>query len=149
MKNKREAEVKSLNRLSIIRVDAIPPSVNHYKIPIASVYYENGRPKARIVGFRLTHEAKQFQTLMALACRGVKRVYGKSFEIEIEIVMGPKQRGDWDNFTKVVCDPIADLGMLRSEKKGEPMSDAHIKRGQVVLYRGESPRTTIYLIGVA
>lgn len=149
MKNSTEPEVKPLNRLTIIQVYAIPPSVNHYKVPIASLYYDNGRRKARISGFRRTREAKNFEDLIAIACRGSEPVYGREFEIEIEVTLGPKQRGDWDNFTKVVCDSIAKMGMLRNQKNGKPMSDAHITRGEVVKERGERSMATITLIGVS
>lgn len=121
---------------SVIKVNGIPPSVNNYvRHTRAGIHYK-------------TPKAKLWETMVALACRRAHPVYGTTFEIEITIMFGKGERGDWDNFGKVVCDPIAKCGMLRNVKTGKPMSDAHIKRGTVILERGEKSMTTIELIGV-
>ena len=134
---RREAEVKSLNRMSIIRVDAIPPTVNHYV-----KHTRNGRHYK-------TQEARTFAELLALSARGAEAVFGSEFQVEIEISMGKGQKGDIDNFPKVVLDSLAKLEMLRNGKNGRPMSDSHVTRLEITKERGESPRTTITLIGVA
>ena len=124
------------NRYSVIRVEGIPPTVNHYvKHTRLGIHYKTTR-------------ARSWEQKVALACRGVAPVYGKTFEIEITVMFGKGERGDWDNFGKVVCDPIAKCGMLRNVKTGKPMSDAHIKRGTVHLDRGEKSMTTIEIFGV-
>lgn len=136
MKPCREAEVKALNRLSIIRVDAIPPSVNTYVR-----HRRDGRhyKKAGV---------EDFAQMVGFACSRSNPVFGSQFEIEIEVIYANGMTSDVDNLPKVCVDSVARAGMLRNEKNGRPMSDSHVTRLEITKERGESPRTTIYLIGV-
>lgn len=121
---------------SVIRVDAIPPGVNHYvKHTRSGIHYIDAK-------------AKRFKELLAVSCAGVSPVYGRTFEVEIDVSLGKGERGDVDGFPKLVLDVISRRGMLRNMKTGEPMSDAHVTRLTVTKERGEKSMTTIEIIGV-
>lgn len=92
-------------------IPGIPPSVNHYK--------RGGRG-----GWGKTPEAVKFQDDIGTLLRG-RHVVGKAFSVVIEINLGPKQKGDVDNFPKVVLDGLAKHGAFR-DKKGKHLSDSHV-----------------------
>lgn len=93
----------------------LPPSVNHY--------IDHGR------GHRLTAPAKawrdSFLAMLPASARGAF-VTGERFAASIRIVPGPGQRGDIDNYSKLILDCIAKAGMLRNPH-GAELSDAHFK----------------------
>jgi crossover junction endodeoxyribonuclease RusA len=123
------------NLYTVIHLDCIPPSVN--------TYVRHTRNGAH---YR-TDKAKSFADELALKCTPSSRVYGVAFEVEISITLGPHEKGDIDNFPKVVLDSIARRGMFRN-MKGEPMSDSHVTRLTVSKERGERSHTMIEVIGV-
>lgn len=106
-------------------VPAVPPSLNHYvKHTRMGIHYK-------------TAEAKKFEELLALYA-GDRR--GKKFEatsIVLEIVLGPKMRGDVDNFPKVVLDSMVKCGVIRS--------DASITHLTVTKCRGAEAKTSIWI----
>lgn len=100
-------------------VPLVPPSVNHYK-----VRYRNGRTV-------VSKEAIAFKGAVALFIRG-EYVQAKRFSVTIRITLGKGDRGDWDNFPKLVGDGLAAAGAFR-DLKGKWLSDAHVRDGRVIL----------------
>jgi Holliday junction resolvase RusA-like endonuclease len=91
-----------LKNLELI-VPGIPPSVNHY------VQHSRGRH------FR-TPEALRFQDDLAIMARGRCVGTGKCrYSVEIEIQLGPKQKGDIDNFPKCVLDGLVIARVIHSD----------------------------------
>ena len=104
-------------------VPLVPPSVNHYK-----VRYRNGNTV-------VSKEASAFKDAVAIYLRG-QYVLAERFALTIRITLGQKDRGDWDNFPKLVGDALAAAGAFRKSKgkhRGELLSDAHVKDGRVIL----------------
>ena len=98
-----------------ITVPMVPPSVNHYK-----VRYRNGRTV-------VSDEAHTFKAELALAVKESARQYavGKHFSVKMDIVLAAKQKGDVDNFPKLVLDGLAAANVFRNPN-GLPVSDAHV-----------------------
>ena len=133
MKPRREA---AQNRYSVVTIDRIPPSVNSYvRHTRRGIHYTDPRAKA-------------FKDYLALQCRSTIPAYGIEFEVEISIMLAKGQKGDVDNFPKLILDTLAKCGMFRNAKTGKPMSDAHVTRLTISKERGEHSRTTIEIIGV-
>ncbi|HUX11039.1 MAG TPA: hypothetical protein VMW51_10375 [Terriglobia bacterium] len=121
---------------SIIKVPAIPPGVNNYvRHTRNGIHY-------------ITREAQAFKELLAASCVGVDPVHGHEFEVEITVMLGKGERGDVDNFPKLVLDTIGKIGLFRDIKTGKKMSDAHVTRLTVTKERGEESRTVIEIVGV-
>jgi len=100
-------------------VPLVPPTVNHYiKHTRSGKHYVTG-------------EAQAFKDAVAIFARG-QFVKAKKFAVTIRIVFGKGDRGDWDNFPKLVCDGLACAGVFR-DLKGKRVSDAHVKDGRVIL----------------
>jgi len=103
-------------------VPLVPPSVNHYKVPIW---------KRR--GFYVTAEAKAFKAAVGIFRRGA--VFGAAdCEVRIRVYLGKGGRGDADNFGKVCLDSLVDCGVIKS--------DAAVKRINIEKHRDwYAPRT--------
>ena len=84
-------------------VPLVPPSVNHYK-----------KPRGRGYGYYVTEEAKAFKQAVALFAKR-RKVEAKYYELEAHIYLGHGQRGDGDNFWKVVADGLVEAGVIRSD----------------------------------
>jgi Holliday junction resolvase RusA-like endonuclease len=97
----------------------IPPSVNHYK-----VRYRNGRTV-------VSKEAIAFKDAVGYKANG-KYVTARSFYVDLRVTLGRKDKGDADNFPKVVLDGLADAGVFR-DRRGARVSDAHVRRLVVVV----------------
>ena len=100
-----------------IKVPLIPPSVNHYiKHTRSGRHYKTG-------------EAQAFKDEIALAVKGryVESIY---LSVIISVTLGTGERGDVDNFPKLVLDALADCGVFRNSK-GIIVSDAHVVRLEV------------------
>ena len=93
-------------------VPFVPPSVNHY-----SKHTRAGR-------HYVTGEATAFKESLAVFCRG-QFCEGNEFSLDLLVVLGAKDRGDVDNFPKLVLDGLADCGAFRN-KKGKRLTDAHV-----------------------
>lgn len=85
-----------------ITVPLVPPSVNHYVKHTGS-----GR-------HYITREGKSFKHAVALCANG-RRMRAKQYELEAVIYLGHGQRGDGDNFWKVIADGLVDAGVIHSD----------------------------------
>lgn len=86
-------------------VPGIPPSVNHYKRT------RNGR-------YYVTREALQFKNDIGLFVKraGVPgTIAANTYELEVFLYLGKGQRGDGDNFWKVIADGLVDAGVIHSD----------------------------------
>ncbi len=90
-----------MDTLSII-VPLVPPSVNHY--------WKHTRSGRHYV----TQEGRAYKEAVAMCARG-KRVRAKRYELEAVIYLGHGQRGDGDNFWKVIADGLVDAGVIYSD----------------------------------
>jgi Holliday junction resolvase RusA-like endonuclease len=84
-----------------ISIPLTPPSVNHYL-------------QRRVQGgYALTKEAQAYKdavTLIARSCR--KRIEAARYKVSVHIFLAPGQRGDLDNFLKLVLDGLVAGGQL-------------------------------------
>lgn len=88
----------------VITIPGIPPSGNHY------VKHSRGRH------FK-TAEATKFQADIAILAAGRTLSFHKKarYVVEIHITLGPKEKGDIDNFLKVTLDGLVKAGVIRSD----------------------------------
>jgi Holliday junction resolvase RusA-like endonuclease len=100
--------------------------VNHYK-----TRFRNGNTV-------VSKEALAFKQEIALAVHG-RFETGKTFSVEMEITLGKKQKGDVDNFPKLVLDGLADCGTFHNYK-GKIVSDAHVRIMRVLVDDYTRPR---------
>jgi Holliday junction resolvase RusA-like endonuclease len=115
----------------------LPPSVNSYV-----------RHKAQGVHVK-SEQARAWERDFPLFSRG-QFIVGKRFAIALDYTFGPNDRGDIDNFNKLVLDCVAKSGMLR-DAKGHEVSDAWFKRMVVEIddanrHLGPNTRVTIETI---
>lgn len=108
-------------------VPLVPPSVNHYV-----KHTRNGR---RYV----TDEASAFKDSVAIAASGLY-VRAKRFQVTLVIVLGKGDRGDVDNFPKLVLDGMAGCGIFQ-DAKGKRSSDAHVRDLRVIVNADLRPET--------
>jgi len=94
-----------------ITVPGIPPSVNHYKVPVR---------RGLKIAYKVTYQAQKFKRDIAIMLGG-RFVDADAFEVEVLIYLGPRQKGDADNFLKVIMDGLADAGAFRTA--GERRTD--------------------------
>jgi Holliday junction resolvase RusA-like endonuclease len=94
-----------------------PPSGNHYKAPC--VYRDrNGYPRR---GFKVTPEAKAYRDAVAIFSQGrtvappdaLKKK--TAYDIHMTVVLGPRNKGDEDNFHKVGLDALVYAGVIHSD----------------------------------
>lgn len=118
-------------------VPLIPPGVNNYV-----KHTRSGR-------HYVTAEAREFKNAVVLLARG-KVVIGRAFEVVAVIYLGHKQKGDVDNFGKLILDALADAGVFQKANLRRPLvtptaiSDAHVS--DLTLRRrrdAKNPRTEI------
>ena len=98
-------------------VPLVPPSVNHY-----AKHTRTGR-------HYVTGEAEAFKQAVAVYSRG-RGIVGKSFAVKLVVVLGKGDRGDVDNFPKLILDGLAAAGVFLN-KKLKPLTDAHVDRLEV------------------
>jgi len=118
------------NYYTSIALDCIPPGVNHY--------VKHTRDGRHYVAW----ESKVFMAKLAIACRGKQPVLADEFSVEILVTLGPKQKGDVDNFPKLILDTLAKAGMFVS-MKGKRLSDSHVTSLTVKKQRGEASTTLV------
>ena len=105
-------------------VPLTPPSVNHYKKPRGNGY-----------GYYLTKEAQAYKDAVAVCSRSA-RIVAKGYAVTALIALGSGQRGDVDNFAKVILDALVYARVIHS--------DAAISRLTLEKTRDkENPRTEI------
>lgn len=100
-------------------VPYLPPSVNHYLIRV--------RNSARVI---VKREAKKYKEDMALLAGrnpvGIHTGSAKSFyEVTVRIFLGADQKGDIDNYQKLILDGIKDAGLIHSD---DAVLDLDIKK---------------------
>jgi len=90
-----------------ITVPLVPPSVNHYKVPCRMGH-------GRVF---VTSQAKAFKAAIALLGKDQPHFAGKktTYRVEVGIYLGAKQKGDIDNFCKVVLDGLKDAGIIHTD----------------------------------
>lgn len=118
-------------------VPLTPPGVNNYvKHTRAGRHY-------------VTADARAFKDAVVILARG-QSVIGRDFEVEAIVYLGHKQKGDVDNFGKLILDALADAGVFQKANLRRPLvtptelSDAHVS--DLILRRrrdAENPRTEI------
>jgi Holliday junction resolvase RusA-like endonuclease len=115
-----------------IIVPGIPPSVNQYKRPMR---------RGLKIKFKVTDKAHSFKRDIATFLRG-RFVDAEAFEVEATIYLGYRQKGDADNFLKVLIDGLAEAGAFRMA--GERVSDAKVTDVIARVRRDrDNPRTVI------
>lgn len=98
----------------------IPPSVNHSYKPVMYT----GRDGFSHRGRKLTKEAKAFKEAVAIFARGLtvvptdERERRKArYRVTIDVYLGPRQRGDYDNFNKIGVDALQYAGVIDTDYK--------------------------------
>jgi Holliday junction resolvase RusA-like endonuclease len=119
----------------------IPPSGNHYKKPCKYI----GKDGALHLGFKLTKAAKAYYDAVAIFARGetvapqtdAERQKVK-YSVRIDVFLGPKQRGDFDNFWKAGMDALTHCGAIHSDASVDG------ETSKCVVHRDErdNPRTS-------
>jgi crossover junction endodeoxyribonuclease RusA len=109
-----------------ITIPGVPPSVNSY------VRHSRGRHYK-------TSAATKFQSDIAILAAG-RVVNADEYWVTIEVTLGPKQRGDVDNFPKVCLDGLVKAGVIRT--------DAAIVELIVRKCRGAQGSTEIWVQGI-
>jgi Holliday junction resolvase RusA-like endonuclease len=120
-----------------LEIPLVPPSVNHYK-----TRFRGGNTV-------VSDEALAFKAAVATYARG-NCARGKEFSVIMQITLGKGDRGDVDNFPKLVLDGLAECGAFR-DHKDKRLSDAHVNVMQVTVDRKTRPErgsTTITVIGI-
>lgn len=83
-------------------VPLTPPSVNHYKA------------RAKNGHWYVTKQATAFKSAIGIfAARQVCE--GKRYQLDVTVFLGKGQRGDGDNFWKVIGDGLKEAGVIRSD----------------------------------
>jgi Holliday junction resolvase RusA-like endonuclease len=117
-----------------LEIPLTPPSVNHYKRP------------AIIRGVRtmvLSKDAKAYKAAVAIFARGETLAPAKESErrkvrygMKAIVYLGYKQRGDGDNFFKVLADGLVEAGVIHT--------DAAVSEWNITVGRDrENPRTVV------
>ena len=103
----------------IFEVPFTPPSVNHYKKPV-TLRTRNGPVKS----FARTPEANAFRDAVAVFARGQSLTPATLNErnkirycLTCTVFLGEGQRGDGDNFFKVLADSLAYAGVIHSDAR--------------------------------
>jgi Holliday junction resolvase RusA-like endonuclease len=113
-----------------ITVPLTPPSVNHYKM------------KDRRGHWYVKAEATAFKECVCLLGKQVRGVLvSRRYELEVTIYLGAGQRGDGDNFWKVIADGLVEAGVIHSDAAVDDWI-LHKRRDS------KSPRTEITVRGL-
>lgn len=120
--------VKELSEGVEFSVQGTPPSVNRYVR-----HTRSGR-------HYVTSEAKAFKWAVKFAARG-SAVKAKKYSVAYTVYLGKGQRGDVDNFGKLILDSLVDAGVIHSD--AAVMNVAARKERD-----WQNPRTVISVIGL-
>ena len=102
----------------------LPPSVNHL------TQHPGGNSKAH----PKSAAAKAFMRDFPIFARDNYAASPSGlFQVTLRYIPGKAQRGDIDNYNKLILDCAAKRGMFR-DAKGKPLSDAWVKRLVVEIY---------------
>jgi Holliday junction resolvase RusA-like endonuclease len=107
-------------------IPLVPVSVNHYKV------------RTRKGHTYVTEEARDFKEALAIFARG-GFVEGKSFYVSLTITLGEGDRGDVDNFSKLVLDGLAECGAFR-DIDGRELSDNCVTHLEIKIDRKSRPK---------
>jgi len=86
-----------------IMVPLVPPSVN--------MYVRHTRSGRHYV----TAEGRSFKEAVVLLYRRAGRLDTRRYELEATVYLGRAQRGDGDNFWKVIADGLVEAGAIHSD----------------------------------
>ena len=101
---KRQPKPDAGEKSIFFTVPFVPPSVNMYV------------RHTRLGHHYLTEEAKTFyEAVWVHSAR--RKVRGKQYEVTATIYLGKGQKGDTDNFAKVICDGLEKAGVIDSDAK--------------------------------
>lgn len=96
----------------------IPVTGNHYKRPCRYT----GRDGYSHLGFKVTKEAKAYYDAVAIFARGRtvapqtdKERKRARYSVEMDVYLGPRQRGDFDNFWKCGLDALVNCGVIHND----------------------------------
>jgi Holliday junction resolvase RusA-like endonuclease len=96
----------------------IPPTVNHY----TRTCYYRGKDGASHKGKKQTPEAKAFKAAVAVFAQGrtvapetPKERKMVRYAVRIDVYLGPRARGDFDNFWKCGLDALVGCGVIHSD----------------------------------
>jgi Holliday junction resolvase RusA-like endonuclease len=105
-----------------------PPSGNHYKKPTKYI----GRDGSLHLGFKLTKETKAYYEATAIFARGATVAPDTDaerrkvrYEVRIDVYLGPKMRGDEDNFLKAGVDALVRAGVIHSDHCSHNIINVH------------------------
>lgn len=111
-------------------VPLLPVSVNHYvRHTRKGIHYQ-------------TAEAKAFKNAVSICC-GRRYVRFPYYAVEIYVTLGPKQKIDLDNCSKVVLDGMVEAGQIHSDAAVTSLV-LHKKRGPesrtcITVWEGKCP----------
>jgi Holliday junction resolvase RusA-like endonuclease len=122
----------------------VPPGGNHYKRPCRYT----GRDGYSHLGFKRTKETNAYYDAVTIFAQGRTVAPATDAErrkvkyaVEMDVYLGPRQRGDFDNFWKCGLDALVHCGMIHS--------DAAVDGGssKCTVHRAdrENPRTTYFV----
>lgn len=107
-------------RSVFLTIEGIPPSVNHYKKEV----WKKAKGGVRHKTFEWTAEAILFRDRIMVAAAGRtiapegQRERDKvRYQLSVKVCLGRKQRGDGDNFWKVIADCLEDVGVIHSDAR--------------------------------
>jgi Holliday junction resolvase RusA-like endonuclease len=123
-------------------VPFVAPSVNHLYAP-AMYTGKDGNPH---MGRKISKEAKAYKEAVYFFVRDLRGSTSLSpdtdrerravkYTVEIDVYLGPKQRGDADNFAKISIDALVYAGVIHS--------DANVATSKITVHKNErfNPRT--------
>ena len=126
MKARAAKRTPGQDKLELV-IPGIPPSVNHYvKHTRAGRHF-------------MTAQAKRFKESVAAIAAG-RWVEAEHYFVRIVIFLGKGQRGDIDNFCKVVLDALVDCGAIHSDSA---VTDMTLHKN-----RSEQPCTEIFVSSI-
>lgn len=122
---KEQADTPTL----FLSVPMVPPSVNRYVRHTLTGRHYVGK------------EAKEFKRAVRLLAGG-RTVRAERYELTATVYLGHNQRGDGDNFWKVIADSLVEAGVIHS--------DAAVDNWLLFKSRDRAnPRTEIAVRGIA
>jgi len=109
-------------------IPGTPPSVNHYKARGRTGYYRRDTADS------------WYATVAAIAHGQTVADRHCNYEVEAVVYLGPKQKGDLDNFAKCLCDSLVLAGVIDT--------DARVTRLLLVKCRDGEARTAVRVMAV-
>lgn len=120
-----------------LTIPLIPPSANHYKIPTRRELADGRRI------FTYTPETRAWFDAVAVFTRG-RTVAGEEHAVYYRVYLGYRQRGDIDNFLKVLLDALVRARLLLTDNSvteihGWKDRDVKNPRTEITVSRIERP----------